>query len=110
MSSGASSVRECGNNPSSSPIRNTSGNSRPLAACSVISVIARVLVVIVGIADQRGVVEKLAERLAAIARIHGRVHQLAQVLDAGQRLGRVLLLQQLDVAGAVEQELQQLGR
>ena len=35
----SSSVRECGNSPSSSPHRNTSGNSSPLAACSVMSVI-----------------------------------------------------------------------
>ena len=31
-------VRECGNRPSSSPAKNTSGNSRPFAACSVIIV------------------------------------------------------------------------
>ncbi len=70
---------------------------------------ARVLVVIVGIADQGGMVEKLVQRLAAIARVHGRIHQFVQVLDAGQRLGRVFLLKLLDVARAVNQELQQFG-
>ena len=71
---------------------------------------ARALVVIVGFADQRRVIEELIKRLTTVTRVHGRVHQFAQVLDAGQRLGRVFLLELLDVAGAVEQELQQLGR
>ena len=109
MSSGASSVRECGNRPSSRPIRKTSGNSSPLAAVQRHQRDARVLVVLVGVADQCGVVEKLVQRLAAVARIHGGVHQFAQVLDARQRLRRVFLLELLDVAGAVDQELQQLG-
>ncbi len=30
--------RECGNTPSSRPVRNTTGNSSPLAECSVIRV------------------------------------------------------------------------
>ena len=30
----------CGNTPSSMPVRNTTGNSRPLAVCNVISVTA----------------------------------------------------------------------
>ncbi len=70
---------------------------------------ARALVVLIGVADQRGVVEKFRQRLAAVARIHGRIHQFAQVLDARQRLRRVFPFQQLDVAGAIDQELQQLS-
>jgi len=35
---GSSSVRELGKRPSSIPARKTRGNSRPLAACRVISV------------------------------------------------------------------------
>ena len=45
------------------------------------------LVVGVGIADQRGMVEKLVESLAAVARIHGGIDQFAQVLDAREGSG-----------------------
>ena len=31
-------ARMCGNTPSSQPVRNTTGNSRPFAVCRVISV------------------------------------------------------------------------
>src|SRR5574340_236363 len=55
-------------------------------------------------------IEKLIQRLAAIARIHRRVDKLAQVFDPRVRFGCVLALQQLDVTGAVNQELEQLGR
>ena len=67
------------------------------------------LVVGVGVADQRGVVEELVERFAAVARIHGGVHQFAQVFDAGVGLGRVFFFELLDVAGAVDQEFQKVG-
>ena len=40
------------------------------------------LVVGVGVAYQGGMVEKLVEGLSAVTRIHGRVHQFAQVFDA----------------------------
>ena len=63
-----------------------------------------VLVVLVGVADERGVVEELVERLAAVARIHGGVDQFAQVLDAREGFGRVFFFQLLDVAGAVDEE------
>ncbi len=69
----------------------------------------RVLVVLVGIADQRGVIEKSIERLAAIARVHGRVYQFAQILNARVGLRRVFLFQLLDVSRAVDQELEELG-
>ena len=67
------------------------------------------LVVSIGIADQRGVVEKLIESFAAVARIHGGVHQFAQILHAGVGLRRVFLLEQLDVTGAVDEKFQNLG-
>ncbi len=102
-------VRECGNRPSSRPLRNTSGNSRPLAACRLISVICARCVVVVGVGDEGGVVEKLVERFGAVAGIHGGVDQFAQVLDAGESFGRVFCFEQLDVAGAVDEEFQEVG-
>ena len=42
----------------------------------------RFFIIGIGIADQRGVVQKLSERLAAIPRIHRSIHQFAQVFDA----------------------------
>ena len=109
MSSGASSVRECGNKPFFQPDQEHQRELQALGRVQRHQRDARVFVVLVGIADQRGVVKEFAQRLAAIARVHGRIHQLAQVLDARQRLRRVLLLQQLDVAGTIQQELQQLA-
>ena len=35
----------------------------------------RVLIILIRIADQSGVIEKLIKRLAAIARVHRRIHQ-----------------------------------
>ena len=58
----------------------------------------RVLVVLVGVANQRRMIEKLVERLPTIARIHGRVHQFAQVLNARESFRRVFLFQLLDVS------------
>ncbi len=69
----------------------------------------RALVVVVGIADKSGVVEKLVKRFSAVARVHRGIHQLTQVFDAGERFRRVLLFEQLDVAGAVDQKLEQVG-
>ncbi len=68
------------------------------------------LVVSVGVADQRGMVEKLVQSFTTIAGIHGRVDQFAQVLDARVSLGRVFLLEQFDVAGAVDEKFQNIGR
>ncbi len=70
----------------------------------------RMLVVLVGIADQSGVVEKLIECLPAVARVHGRIHQFAQVLNARVGLGRVFLFELFDVSRAVNQEFENLGR
>ena len=70
----------------------------------------RPLIVRVGIADQRRMIEKLVQRLAAVLRIHRRIDQFAQVLNARIRLRRVFLLKLLDVARAVNQEFQNLRR
>ncbi len=67
------------------------------------------LVVVVGVADEGGVVEELVESFAAVARVHGRINQFAQVFDAGEGFGRVFFFEELDVAGAVDQEFQQVG-
>ena len=69
----------------------------------------RVLVVLVGIADQRGVIEELIERLAAVARVHGGVYQFAQVLDAREGFRRVFFFELLDVSGAINQKLEKLS-
>ena len=66
-------------------------------------------VVVVGVGDERGVVQEFVQSFGAVARVHGGVDQFAQVLDAGESLGRVLVFEQLDVAGTVDQEFQDVG-
>ena len=66
----------------------------------------RTLVIGVGVAYQRSVIEKLVKRLPAIARVHGRVHQFPQVLDARVSLRRVFILEQLDVTGSINKKFQ----
>ena len=70
---------------------------------------AGVLVITIGFADQRRMIEELVQRLSPVARVHGCVHQFLQVLDARQCVRRVFLFQLLDVARPVDQEFQQLG-
>src|SRR6266481_2287154 len=55
-------------------------------------------------------IEELIERLPTVARVHGRIHQLAQVLDARVGFRRVFLFQWLNVSGAVDQKFEDLGR
>src|SRR5262249_16922495 len=62
-----------------------------------------------GVADQGGMIEELVEGFAAVFRVHGGIHEFAQVFDAGVGLGRVFVFEQLDVAGAVDEELQELS-
>ena len=69
----------------------------------------RAFVVVVGVGDEGGVVEELVESFAAVARVHGGVDQFAKILDAGEGFGRVFVFQKLDVAGAVDQEFQDIG-
>ena len=66
-------------------------------------------VVSVGVADQGSVIEKLVQSLAAVAGIHGGIHQFAQVLDSRVGLGRVFLLEQLDVTSPVNQKFQDVS-
>ena len=67
------------------------------------------LVVVVGIGNEGSMVEKLIKRFAAVARVGSGIDQLAQVFDARESFGRVFGFEQLDVAGAVDEEFQQIG-
>ena len=67
------------------------------------------LIVSVRVAHQRRMIEKLVKCLAPVARIHGRIHQFAQVLDPRISLGCVFLFKLLDVARAIDEEFQNLG-
>jgi hypothetical protein len=69
----------------------------------------RALVVIVGVGDEGGMVEKLIEGFTAVAGIGGRVHQFAQIFDTGEGFGRVFGFEQFDVAGAVDEKFEEVG-
>src|SRR6201982_3847957 len=53
-------------------------------------------------------VEEFFQGLTAVFRIEGGVDEFAQILDAGVGLGRVFVFEQLDVLGAVNEELEHL--
>ncbi len=63
----------------------------------------------VGVGDERGVVEEFGERLAALLRVLRGVGEFLQVLDAGEGFGRGFFFEGADVAGAVVEELDELG-
>src|SRR2546426_3077583 len=69
----------------------------------------RSFVISVGIAYQRGVIQELVKGLSPITRIHGRVDQFAQIFYSRVGLGSVFLLEQLDVAGTVNERFQNVG-
>ena len=71
---------------------------------------ARVGIVLVGVRSQRGVVEELGERLAADLGIVGGVGEFLQVFNAAEGFGRAFGFKRLDVAGAVDEETDQLGK
>src|SRR6185437_12059185 len=68
-----------------------------------------IFVVSIGIADERGMVQKLVEGFAAVFGIHGCIGQFVQVLNAGVGFGRVFIFQQFSVAGSVNEELENVG-
>ena len=107
------------------PVRNTTGNSRPLAVCRVISVTtpgsgAGVAVVVpavvvrdlVGVRDERDALEEVGEDALGVALLElgGDGVQLGQVLHPGAVLRVVARAQLGEVAGAVEHGAEDLGR
>ena len=96
ISSGSVRARLCGKTPSSTPTMNTAGNSSPFAECSVISTTWSSLVEVVGVGDQRDLLEELVEH----GELAGRSDQLAEVLDPAVGLDRVLGLELGEVPGA----------
>src|SRR5436190_23452190 len=69
----------------------------------------RSLIVLVGIAYERGMVEELVEGLPAVAGVHGSIHEFAEIFYARVGFGSVFRLELFDVAGAIDEELEQLG-
>ena len=65
---------------------------------------------VIGVRNQRRVVKKLIERFGAIPGIHRCVDQFPQVLDSREGFGSVLFFQERDVTGAVDEELENIGR
>ncbi len=71
---------------------------------------AGVGIVLVGVGGERGVVEELGQRFAADLGIVRGVGQFLQVFNAAEGLRRSLGFERLDVAGAVNEEADQLGQ
>ena len=66
------------------------------------------LVVFVGIARERGVIEQILERLALLGGFGHGVREFAQIFRARRVLEIVLLLDPIEITGAVEDALDQL--
>ena len=90
--------RLCGQSPSSMPAMKTTGNSRPFALCSVSSDTAAPLVELVGVGNQRRVVQELRDALAALGGLGGGVQQFLKVLQTRFGVGRGALLEHAPVA------------
>ena len=109
----------CGKTPSSMPVRNTTGNSRPLAVCRVMSVMTPVDSVVVvgdlvGVGDQRDPLQELGERTGFLLapllfELQGHSREFLEVLDAGLVLGVGGRLQLGEVAGAFQYRFQDDG-
>ena len=80
-------------------------NSRPLAACSVMSETLRRRRCLLGIHDQGDVLE---EALQVLELVH-EAHELLQVLQPRLRLRALVALPHRRVAGLVQDQLGQLG-
>ena len=65
---------------------------------------------LIGVRGQRGVVEELGQRFAARFGVVRGVGQFLQVFDAAEGFRRALGFESLDVAGAVDEEADQLGQ
>src|SRR5262249_46809405 len=70
----------------------------------------RLFVVGVSVGDERGVIEEVADRFAALGGFGGGVEQFIQILDARFGFGRLFGLQHPLVAGAIKNELDELGQ
>ena len=97
-----SSERMCGNRPSSMPARNTIGNSRPLALCSVSSETGARSSRLSRVGNQRGVIQKFGDGLRRARRLPRGVHQFVQVAQARFRFRIVVGLEHFGVAGALQ--------
>ena len=65
---------------------------------------------IVGVAHQRGAIEEIGKRLAALGAFGHGVDQFVQVVDARDVLGGIALAQHIQVAGGFENEGDELRR
>ena len=67
-----------------------------------------VRLVVVGIADQRSVIQKLRQRLAALFRILRGICKFLQVFNAREGFRRAFLFKRPDIAAAIDDEADQL--
>ncbi len=72
---------------------------QPLGAVQSHQRDARAFVVIIGVGDQRRVVQELCQRDATLFRFYGGVHQFLKILDAVLRFRQILQLQDFDSSG-----------
>ena len=96
------SARVCGKTPSSRPVRNTIGNSRPFAACIVISVTnddsgSSVSMSLISAMFDEEVVDRRAG-LRVRLELARDADELLEVLDARAAVGRLVGLQLAQVA------------
>ena len=84
------------------------GKFQPLGAMQRHQCDARAAVVGVHIADQRGVVQKLLQILAAIAAVGGGVGEFLNILHAAEGLRCPVALQHVDIFGALDHQTQQV--
>ena len=64
----------------------------------------------VGVADECGVIEEFGERFAALLGVLRGVGEFLQVFNAREGFGRGFFFERADVAGAVDEELDELGQ
>jgi hypothetical protein len=56
------------------------------------------------------VIQKLRQRLAALLRILRGICKFLEIFDAGEGFGRAFFFERADVAGAIDEELDELGQ
>src|SRR5215469_3301363 len=65
---------------------------------------ARTFFILICVTDERGVIEKLSQRLSAIGGVSRSVDELLKILNSGKRLGTCFLFQSLHITSAIDQE------